>query len=145
MEPGLAALQPVTARNCHRATIEMTEIEAVAKALRRGVIDKIRIKLADAACAVMDAVGSVNADPRPDLRDHIMNDHVQGVTCGTRASAFRLQPGSNCLDAGGRRVRGRGSSAGFSGPVQASGARVQPGSPGRSGEDPHQTGGLQGR
>lgn len=49
---------------------------------------------------VMDAVGSVNADRRPDLRDEIMENRFQDVTCHNCQTSFRLQPNFNYLDAG---------------------------------------------
>ncbi|MEX0339189.1 MAG: CpXC domain-containing protein [Arenibacterium sp.] len=52
------------------------------------------------ALIVMDAVGSVNADRRPDLRDDIMNNQFQDITCPSCDSSFRLQPNFNYLDAG---------------------------------------------
>lgn len=48
----------------------------------------------------MEAVGSVNADRRPDFRDAIMEDSFQDVTCGGCGQSFRLQPDFNYLDAG---------------------------------------------
>ena len=48
----------------------------------------------------MMAVGSVNADRRPDFRDSILDDSFQDVTCGTCDESFRLQPQFNYLDAG---------------------------------------------
>jgi hypothetical protein len=51
---------------------------------------------------LMDAVGSVNADRRPDYRDDILNDHFQDVTCVNCNETFRLQPRFNYLDAGRR-------------------------------------------
>jgi len=48
----------------------------------------------------MDAVGSVNADRRPDFRDAILNDDFQDMTCGACEKNFRLQPNFNYLDAG---------------------------------------------
>jgi len=50
----------------------------------------------------MDAVGSVNADRRPDYRDDILNDRFQDVTCENCKATFRLQPKFNYLDAGRR-------------------------------------------
>jgi hypothetical protein len=49
---------------------------------------------------VMDAVGSVNADRRPDYREDILQDRFQDVTCGDCGEHFRLQPRFNYLDAG---------------------------------------------
>lgn len=46
----------------------------------------------------MDAVGSVNADRRPDLRDDIIADVFQTTTCAECAESFRLQPEFNYLD-----------------------------------------------
>ena len=54
------------------------------------------------ASIVMDAVGSVNADRRPDFRDDILNDRFQDVTCEECHESFRLQPKFNYLDAGRR-------------------------------------------
>lgn len=48
----------------------------------------------------MDAVGSVNADRRPDFRDDILHDSFQDVSCGNCGHALRLQPNFNYLDAG---------------------------------------------
>ncbi len=48
----------------------------------------------------MDAVGSINADRRPDFRDDIMNDEFQEVTCGACDKSFRLQPDFSYLDVG---------------------------------------------
>ena len=49
---------------------------------------------------VMEAVGSVNADRRPDLRNAIMEDRFQDVTCTACGKEFRLQPEFNYLDVG---------------------------------------------
>lgn len=46
----------------------------------------------------MDAVGSVNADRRPDLRDDIIADVFQIIPCAECAESFRLQPEFNYLD-----------------------------------------------
>lgn len=46
------------------------------------------------------AVGSVNADRRPDLRDEILAGSFQVVTCNGCGHAFRLEPDFNYLDAG---------------------------------------------
>lgn len=46
----------------------------------------------------MNAVGSVNADRRPDLRDDIVADTFQIITCADCGAAFRLQPEFNYLD-----------------------------------------------
>jgi len=51
---------------------------------------------------VMDAVGSVNADRRPDFREDILQDRFQNVTCKSCDDTFRLQPKFNYLDAGRR-------------------------------------------
>lgn len=51
---------------------------------------------------VMDAVGSINADRRPDFRDAILADRFQDTTCGSCGRGFRLQPDFNYLDAGRR-------------------------------------------
>lgn len=48
----------------------------------------------------MDAVGSVNADRRPDLRDDILNNSFQDTRCASCGKTFRLQPNFNYLDAG---------------------------------------------
>ncbi|MEO0767241.1 MAG: CpXC domain-containing protein [Pseudomonadota bacterium] len=48
----------------------------------------------------MMAVSSVNADRRPDLRDDILENRFQDVTCGACNTQFRLQPEFNFLDAG---------------------------------------------
>jgi len=49
---------------------------------------------------VMEAVGSVNADRRPDFRDAILADEFQDVTCNSCQHKFRLQPQFNYLDVG---------------------------------------------
>lgn len=51
------------------------------------------------AAITMEAVGSVNADRRPDYRDDILNDRFQDVTCESCDTGFRLQPRFNYLDA----------------------------------------------
>jgi hypothetical protein len=48
----------------------------------------------------MDAVGSVNADRRPDLRDAILANHFQDTSCGACGTGFRLSPELNYLDVG---------------------------------------------
>lgn len=48
----------------------------------------------------MPAVGSVNADRRPDFRDAILDSSFQNATCGACGDSFRLQPNFNYLDAG---------------------------------------------
>lgn len=48
----------------------------------------------------VDAVGSVNADRRPDLRDDILANAFQDMTCPSCKGSFRLQPNFNYLDAG---------------------------------------------
>jgi len=48
----------------------------------------------------VDAVGSVNADRRPDLRDEILDNSFQTVTCDTCGDSFRLEPDFNYLDMG---------------------------------------------
>ncbi|MFN4172940.1 MAG: CpXC domain-containing protein [Pseudorhodobacter sp.] len=48
----------------------------------------------------MPAVGSVNADRRPDLRLAILEDRFQDVACTACAGRFRLQPEFNFLDTG---------------------------------------------
>ena len=52
------------------------------------------------ASITMDAVGSVNADRRPDLRDSIIADQFQDTTCPACGKGFRLQPEFNYLDVG---------------------------------------------
>lgn len=47
-----------------------------------------------------DAVGSVNADRRPDLRDEILEDVFQTATCSACDHSFRLEPDFNYLDVG---------------------------------------------
>ena len=51
---------------------------------------------------LMDAVGSVNADRRPDVREDILHNRFQDVTCKKCDAQFRLQPSFNYLDAGRR-------------------------------------------
>lgn len=51
---------------------------------------------------LMDAVGSVNADRRPDFREDILHNRFQDVTCSACDESFRLQPRFNYLDAGRR-------------------------------------------
>ncbi|MEP2718919.1 CpXC domain-containing protein [Pseudophaeobacter sp.] len=46
----------------------------------------------------MMAVGSVNADRRPDLRDEILENRFQDVNCPKCSETFRLQPSFNYLD-----------------------------------------------
>lgn len=41
---------------------------------------------------IMEAVGSVNADRRPDYREAILEDRFQDTTCGSCGHTFRLQP-----------------------------------------------------
>lgn len=56
-----------------------------------------------AACGkttVAEAVGSINADRRPDYRDAILDDAFQDMTCSECGAAYRLQPDFNYLDAG---------------------------------------------
>ena len=48
----------------------------------------------------VSAVGSVNADRRPDFRDAILDNNFQDTTCGSCKESFRLQPKFNYLDAG---------------------------------------------
>ncbi|MGB5560214.1 MAG: CpXC domain-containing protein [Paracoccaceae bacterium] len=50
----------------------------------------------------MDAVGSVNADRRPDFRDAILDNQFQDATCGACGKSFRLQPEFAYLDVGRR-------------------------------------------
>lgn len=52
------------------------------------------------ALIAMQAVGSVNADRRPDFRDAILDDDFQDVTCGSCGKSFRMQPQFNYLDVG---------------------------------------------
>ncbi|MCF6232243.1 MAG: CpXC domain-containing protein [Rhodobacteraceae bacterium] len=52
------------------------------------------------APVVMMAVGSVNADRRPDLREDILTNRFQDVECGSCQESFRLQPQFNYLDVG---------------------------------------------
>lgn len=54
------------------------------------------------ALLTMDAVGSVNADRRPDLREDILADRFQDTTCAACGHSFRLQPEFTFFD-GGRR------------------------------------------
>lgn len=48
----------------------------------------------------MPAVGSVNADRRPDLRAAILDDTFQMTSCPTCQESFRLAPAFNYLDVG---------------------------------------------
>lgn len=48
----------------------------------------------------LDAVASVNADRRPDLRDAILRDAFQDTTCGACGTAVRLPPEFTFLDVG---------------------------------------------
>jgi len=55
------------------------------------------------ACEKMisvDAVGSVNADRRADLRDAILDNTFQNVACSECGEMFRLEPDFNYLDTG---------------------------------------------
>lgn len=52
------------------------------------------------AVVSFDAVGSVNADRRPDYRDEIIDNTFQIATCGECEHEFRLEPDFNYLDAG---------------------------------------------
>jgi len=52
------------------------------------------------APVVMMAVGSVNADRRPDLREDILTDLFQDIECPSCQEKFRLQPQFNYLDVG---------------------------------------------
>lgn len=52
------------------------------------------------ALIVMEAVGSVNADRRPDLRVAILEDRFQDTTCESCAKTFRLPPEFTYLDVG---------------------------------------------
>ena len=49
------------------------------------------------AAITMPAVGSVNADRRPDLRDDILENRFQDTTCGSCGESFRLPPQFNYL------------------------------------------------
>jgi hypothetical protein len=51
-----------------------------------------------AKTVTMDAVGSVNADRRPDLREAILDDSFQQITCTHCGVGFRLEPEFNYLD-----------------------------------------------
>lgn len=48
----------------------------------------------------VSAVGSVNADRRPDFREAILDNNFQDTTCDACGNSFRLQPEFNYLDAG---------------------------------------------
>lgn len=48
----------------------------------------------------MSAVGSVNADRRPDFRDAILQSNFQDQTCDACETSFRLSPEFNYLDMG---------------------------------------------
>jgi len=48
----------------------------------------------------MEAVGSVNADRRPDLRDEILGNTFQQVTCPNCGASFRLEPEFSYLHVG---------------------------------------------
>jgi len=52
------------------------------------------------ATITFEAVGSVNADRRPDFREAILDDSFQNVTCKRCTQSFRLQPEFNYLDVG---------------------------------------------
>lgn len=52
------------------------------------------------ASITVEAVGSINADRRPDYRDAILADNFQDMTCEHCGTEFRLQPTFNYLDAG---------------------------------------------
>lgn len=54
------------------------------------------------ALIVMEAVGSVNAGRRPDLRAAILTDRFQDVTCEACGRSYRLPPDFNYLDVGRR-------------------------------------------
>lgn len=54
------------------------------------------------ATITFEAVGSVNADRRPDFREAILEDTFQNVTCESCEHEFRLQPEFNYLDVGNR-------------------------------------------
>jgi hypothetical protein len=47
-----------------------------------------------------EEVGSLNADRRPDLRQQILDNTFQTVTCSHCGHAFRLEPDFNYMDAG---------------------------------------------
>ena len=53
-----------------------------------------------AAVFTYEAVGSVNADRRPDLRTEILEDRFQTATCSECGHDFRLEPDFNYLDVG---------------------------------------------
>ncbi|MFT7137438.1 MAG: hypothetical protein ACI80I_003452 [Akkermansiaceae bacterium] len=48
----------------------------------------------------VSAVGSVNADRRPDYRDAVLNNSFQEFNCDACKETFRLQPMFNYLDVG---------------------------------------------
>ena len=48
----------------------------------------------------VSGVGSVNADRRPDLREAILDDTFQVMTCENCGGTFRLEPGFNYLEVG---------------------------------------------
>jgi hypothetical protein len=48
----------------------------------------------------MEAVGSVNADRRPDLRDAILGSRFQDVKCASCGTSFRLPPQFTYIDIG---------------------------------------------
>ena len=48
----------------------------------------------------MSAVGSVNADRRPDLREAILQSEFQDIECPSCRTGFRLSPDFNYLDVG---------------------------------------------
>jgi hypothetical protein len=52
------------------------------------------------ALITMDAVGSVNADRRPDLRVSILANDFQDASCHECEHSLRLQPNFNFLDVG---------------------------------------------
>ena len=48
----------------------------------------------------MEAVGSVNADRRPDYRDDILENTFQDIACEKCGETFRMEPEFIYLDAG---------------------------------------------
>lgn len=49
---------------------------------------------------LVEEVGSINADRRPDLRDGIFNGTLQRIQCAQCGHSFRMEPDLNYLDAG---------------------------------------------
>lgn len=52
--------------------------------------------------SLFEAVGSVNADRRPDLRDAILDNSFQMILCKSCGASYRLEPEFNFLDVGRR-------------------------------------------